>query len=499
LSVTLSDGIYVDTENLRPRLQNQIRRLAAFSNPVFYKNQRMGLSNFSNARFIYLGSDIDGYIKLPRGIYEPLMEHCDEAGIPCSVDDQRCSGSSIRVSFQGKLKDNQEGAVEELLRHDNGILNAATAFGKTVVCCRVIAERKVRTLILLESSALIEQWEKALEKFLVIDEEMPEYRTPSGRIRKRKSLIGVLQNAHDSTGGIVDIAMVGSIRKKGELHERFKSYGMVLLDECQHAPSGTIADILQESNARYVYGVTATPMRGDQLERITYMLIGPVRFRYTSKDRAKEQGIAHLVYPRFTHAVIPRFSQDHMHPNAAYEILRNNEDRDELIINDTVNCIVKGRTPVILTRYLDHARKLYEKLRNEASNVFLLTGDEAKKERREILDRMEKVPRDESMLLIATGKLIGEGFDYPRLDTLIMAMPVSFKSVVEQYAGRLNRDYEGKKDVIIYDYVDSHISIFERMYAKRLKAYKQIGYSIFAESAATDDATKNDEQPGVIL
>lgn len=153
----------------------------------------MGLSNFSNARFIYLGCDIDNYIKLPRGIYQELTERCSAAGISYSIDDQRCSGKPIRVSFQGELKNNQQQAVEELLHYNNGILNAATAFGKTVVCCKLIAERKVNTLILLETSTLIEQWEKALEKFLKIDEELPEYFTHSGRKRKRKSLIGVLQ------------------------------------------------------------------------------------------------------------------------------------------------------------------------------------------------------------------------------------------------------------------------------------------------------------------
>ena len=167
-----------------------------------------------------------------------------------------------------------------------------------------------------------------------------------------------------------------------------------------------------------------------------------------------------------------------MHPNEAYAILRENEDRDALIVNDVIKCIAKGRTPVILSRYVDHSRKLYDRLKSCADEVFLLSGENTKKQHRAVLEQMKQVEADKSMILVATGKLIGEGFDYPRLDTLIMAMPVSWKSVVEQYAGRLNRDYEGKESVIIYDYVDSHISMFEKMYHKRLKAYKQIGYDI---------------------
>ena len=484
LQITLSNGVYVNTENLQPRIQNQIRRMAAFSNPVFYKNQAMGLSNFENYRYIYLGSDDGEFIKVPRGILENITEECEKAGIEYEIEDNRGKGRPIHVEFIGELKESQISAVEKLLQYDNGILNAATAFRKTVVCCNVIAKKQVNTLILLQSSALMEQWREALEKFLHIDEELPEYETPTGRKKKRKSIIGKLQGAHDSTTGIIDLVMVGSVCKNGEYHRRLKEYGLILVDECHHAASDTIVDILQEANVKYVYGVTATPFRGDGLEKINYMLLGPIRYRYTSIDRAKEQGIEHLVYPHFTRAVAPRFSQDNMHSNEAYEIIRNNEDRDELIIRDVKQCVDGGRTPVILSKYVEHSQRLYQRLINYADKVFLLSGRNSKKEHKEILKQMNQVTPEESMNLVATGKLIGEGFDYPRLDTLIMATPVAWKGVVEQYAGRLNRNYVGKKGVVIYDYVDSHISMFDRMYHKRIRAYKQIGYDIFSGTGA---------------
>ena len=438
-----------------------------------------------NSAFI----DENGYIKIPRGLLENIIVECEKAGIDYQIQDERCQGNQIKAEFNGQLKESQIPAVDILAENETGILNAATAFGKTVVCCNIIARKKVNTLILLQSSALMEQWESALEKFLMIDEELPEYQTPSGRKKRRKSVIGKLQGAHDSTTGIIDIAMVGSVCKKGEFHRRLKEYGLIIVDECHHAASDTIVEVLQEVNAKYVYGVTATPFRSDGLEKINYMLLGPIRYKYTSKDRAKEQGIEHLIYPRFTRAVAPRFQQDKMHPNEAYAIIRENEDRDNIIINDVIKCVKDGRTPVILSRYVDHSKKLYERLVGHADKVFLLSGENSKKEHRAILQQMNQVQAEESMILVATGKLIGEGFDFSRLDTLIMAMPVSWKSVVEQYAGRLNRDYEGKKSVIIYDYVDSHISMFEKMYYKRLKAYKQIGYDVFdGKEAEKQDA-----------
>lgn len=476
MEIVLSNLIYVDTKNLKYRLQNRIRRLAAFLNPVYFKNQRIGYSNYQESRTIYMGQDEHSYIGIPRGLYDELIQRCDEAGIKYHIEDKRAVGRMIDVTFQGELRESQVPAAEKMLVYDTGILSAATAFGKTVVCSKLIADRKVNTLILLESSALIEQWFDALQEFLDIREELPEYQTLSGRTRKRKSVIGRIHGAHDSSTGIIDIAMVGSLCKKGEFHPRLQEYGMCIMDECHHAATATVIEILQEVKAKYVYGVTATPMRSDGLEKINYMLLGDVRYRYTAKDRAEEQGIEHLVYPRFTRVAYPR-SQE-MHINDAYMLIKDSEVRNEQIVDDVKKCIDNGRTPLVLTRYKEHASLLSERLQAYADKLFLLSGDKSKKELQEIREKMEDVSPDETMILVATGQMVGEGFDYPRLDTLIMATPVSWKGIVEQYAGRLNRDYAGKKNVVVYDYVDSHIYKFDKMYGKRLKAYKQIGYQI---------------------
>lgn len=481
LSITIANQLYVNTCNLKPRIQNQIRRMAAFPNPIFFRNKAIGLSNYANSRYIYLGEDDNGYICIPRGLLEHLIEKLKTAGIPYYISDKRMGGTAIKAEFIGELRDNQKKAVNALIQYDNGILSAATAFGKTVVCSNLIARKQVNTLILLESSSLIEQWEKSLSTFLKIDEELPEYKTRTGRIKKRKSLIGIIQGAKDTSTGIVDIAMVGSLYKKGEFHPRLKDYGMILVDECHHSASETISRILREVPAKYMYGVTATPFRSDGLDRINEMLLGPVRFEYSAKEKAKEHGIDYLIVPRFTRAVSPH-GRDRLHINEAYEIIRNNELRNEQIVDDIKSCITANRTPVVLTRFTEHADVLYDLLKDCADNVFLLTGKKSKKERRELRTQMDSVPVTESLILVATGQLIGEGFDYPRLDTLIMAAPVAWKGLVEQYAGRLNRDFEGKQNVMVFDYIDANIPVFDNMYAKRLKAYKRIGYKLYDEN-----------------
>lgn len=478
LHLVFNDGIYIDTLNLTPKIQNQIRSRAAFDNPVFYKNRRLGYSNYYNFSTVYMGKDVDGYIRIPRGLSEKLISECMDAEIAYDVEDIREKGRPLRVSFKGDLRVQQDLAAQRLLAYDNGILSAATAFGKTVVCSYLIAERKVSTLILLQSKDLLEQWVDELNHFLDIDEELPTYRTKTGRIKKRSSVIGVLHGGKNTLTGIVDVAMVGSIYGKGEFNELLNTYGMVIMDECHHAAANTAVEVLQKVNARYVYGVSATIKRDDNLEKIIYMLLGPVRHSFTAKERAIEQGIEHLVYPRYTRIVDTLESGKDV--TAAFNVISKSKLRNEQIKSDIQECVVMGRTPVVLTRQKEQAKMLYDELQGIAEYVFLLYGGNTDKANKEIREEIKRVAPDKSMILIATGQKIGEGFDCPRLDTLMFAAPVSFPGRLEQYVGRLNRDYPDKKDVIVYDYVDSHMYYFNKMYAKRLRTYKKMGFKVLS-------------------
>ena len=475
--MVLSNGVYVDTLNLMPRIQNQIRSLAAFDNPEYYKNKRLGYSNYYNFSAVYLGKDIDGYIRIPRGLRERISEECMKAGIPIEISDQREIGRPIRVSFKGNLRLQQELAAEQLLKYSDGVLEAATAFGKTVVCSYLIAERKVNTLILLQNKDLLSQWVDELNKFLDIREEPPEYETKAGRKKKRGSVIGILHGSKNTLTGIVDIAMVGSMYSKGKFQNLKHSYGMVIVDECRHAASHTYMEVLQKINAKYVYGVSATPKRGDHLDKIIYMMLGSLRHRFTALDRAEEQGIGHYFIPRYTRVIDTVESRNDI--NQAYNQISTSKVRNEMIANDTKQSISQKQTPVILTRYKEHAKILYDMLKNEADHVFLLYGDNSDKENAEMRIRLKQVPRTESLILIATGQKIGEGFDFPRLDALMLAAPVSAEGRLVQYIGRLNRDYEGKEAVYVYDYIDAHMMKFNKMYEKRLRTYKKTGFSVW--------------------
>ncbi|MDO5294124.1 MAG: DEAD/DEAH box helicase family protein [bacterium] len=476
LSITMSNQIYIGIENVKPRMQNQIRRLAAFSNPEYYKTQAMGFSTRGIPRIIACSQEYDKFIGIPRGCKEKLKELLKSSDILCHEKDERQAGKCIAVSFRGELYPEQKRAALKMLESDIGILGAATAFGKTAVGAYLVAERKVNTLVLVHNSEIMKNWVEDFEKFLEIREELPEYLTPKGRLKKRKSVIGRLYGGHNSITGILDIAMISSLGKKGEINQIVKNYGMVIMDECHHGASQTAEDVLNEVSAKYVYGLTATPKRDDGQEQKIFMQFGPIRYRYTAKDRAKEQGVEHFVYPRFTRLV--NVNGEQLGINEAYREVIASEVRNNQIITDVEECISKGRTPLVLTRFKEHAGILYEQLKTKSDHIFLLQGGRSSKEKELIRENMKEVPSSETIILVAIGQYIGEGFNYPRLDTMMLATPIAWQGNVEQYAGRLHRDYEGKQDVVIYDYVDTHIRVLEKMYHKRLRAYKKIGYEL---------------------
>lgn len=261
--IVLADRIYIDSSGMSNKTKRQLRRMATFSNKQYFQNQAMDMPNYDESRLIYLGSDEGKYIVLPRGLREDILKKFDNAGIRYKIEDKRTQGRELNISFKGELRESQIPAAETMLENETGILHAATAFGKTVVCCDMIARRGISTLILVDRADLMNQWIKRLDEFLDIDEELPEYQTKTGRTRKRKSLIGNLQGAHDTLTGIVDVAMIRSLKKKDGFHPMLKEYAQVYFDECHHAASESAIEVLQEINAKYVYGVTATPKRGD--------------------------------------------------------------------------------------------------------------------------------------------------------------------------------------------------------------------------------------------
>lgn len=493
LPIVRGNGLYIQKEHLTPAARNRLIRLAAFRNPDFYKKQAMHFSTHNIPRIISTAAVIDGFLVLPRGCEEALCALLQDAGADYAIQDETCPGRPLHIAFTGTLRPDQQPAADALLAYRNGVLSATTAFGKTVVAAWLIAQRGVNTLILVHTQALLNQWQAALSQFLRIDESLPPQPKRCGRQRKR-CLIGQIGGGKNTAAGFVDIAMLQSLVRGGEVDLRVREYGLVIVDECHHVSAAGFEQVLRAVPARYVYGLTATPARADGHGPIITMQCGPIRYEVSAKEQAERQGFARVVVPRFT-----RFALSLTTEKATYgkmcEALAQNTLRNDLIVQDARDLLAQGRTPLLLTERLEHAKILAATLRTFCPHVFLLSGRGTVKEKRAQLDELAAVPAGEPLAVVAIGKYAGEGFDLPRLDALLLTMPVVWKGTLTQYTGRLHRAAPGKREVLLYDYVDVRVPMLEQQYRRRLRSYAALAYTVRGSTAISnlDDHTAQKE------
>lgn len=477
VELIISNLIYIKKDGFSNKALNKIKRLAAFKNPEYYKKQAMRFSVYGTPRVISTAEDFGEYIALPRGCFDAVVDMLIQLGVECSFKNECQKGTDIQVEFNGELRPEQDKAAKAMLFRSNGILSATTAFGKTVVGSYLISQRKVNTLILVHNSALLEQWKQSIEKFLVFNREKPTYTTKTGRVKTRE-FVGQLSGNKNTLNGIVDIAIMQSVVSGGDVKSFVKDYGMVIVDECHHIPAVSFEKILKEVTAEFVYGLTATPKRKDGHQPIIFMQCGPIRYMKTAAEQAQKSGFEHVITPRFTRLRIAQNENEKVNINDVYSAVTESNSRNSMIINDVASAFNENRHPIVLTERFEHAQSLYEELRKQVNNVFLLSGRGTVKEKREALEKIKQVPEGTPFVIVATGKYIGEGFDEPRLDTLFLAMPIAWQGTLAQYAGRLHRKCDGKTEVRIYDYVDVFVDVLERMYFKRLKGYAELGYRV---------------------
>ncbi len=473
--------IFIPKEGVSHKALNVLKRLAAFKNPEFYKAQAMRMPTYNKPRIISCSDETVEYLCLPRGCEEDIKILLNRFNVDIELVDKTNNGRNINVEFSGELREEQQSAVNEILKFDNGVLAAATAFGKTVIASKIIAEKKINTLIIVHRKQLLSQWITKLSEFLIIKEELPEFKEKRNK-QKKQALIGYIGGGKENLTGIIDIAIVQSLNKNNEILECTRNYGMVIVDECHHIPAFSFEQVMKNINAKYIYGLTATPARLDGHHPIIFMQCGPVRFKVDAKAQADKRPFEHFVIPRFTGFKVfidkadPSSSTKKFPIQEIFSELIVSEKRNQLIISDIIKNYEKGRNSLILTERTVHVELLVKKLGDKIPEVIALTGKISSKKIRETLNKISCTPLDKPLVLVATGKYIGEGFDEPRLDTLFLAMPISWKGTLQQYVGRLHRLYSSKKEVQVYDYVDIHVRMLEKMYNKRLNGYASFGY-----------------------
>lgn len=482
LIIHKSDRIYIPLKSISDKVSNHLKHIAAFKNPEFYSKQAMRISIYNIPRIICRADFTDEYLAMPRGCEDAIINMLYSLKIDYEIVDNTNHGKPIGVTFKGKERDEQLDAINALMPFSNGVLSATTAFGKTVTAAAMIARRKTNTLILVHSKALLMQWHERLSEFLDIDFTEEEISKKRGR-KKAFSPVGCLDSTSNTLHGVIDIALMQSCSENDEVKPFVKGYGMVIVDECHHVSSITFENVLKHVTAHYVYGLTATPIRKDGLQPIIFMQCGPIRFSADAKAQIQKQSFQRYLVPRFT-SYRP-VTDDKQSFTVLSQSLAESEIRNNLIIEDVLNVVAAGRTPIILTARTSHVELLAEMLKQHVANIIQLTGEGTAKNKRETLQKLQDIPKDAPLVIVATGKYVGEGFDYSRLDTLFLALPISWKGLVAQYAGRLHRENESKKDVRIYDYIDIHEPVCENMYRKRLKGYSAIGYRVLSKDTQT--------------
>ena len=473
VEIIKADKLYIPLKAVSAKVLNHLKRIAAFKNPEFYSKQALRLSTYAIPRIISCFDITNEYLAMPRGCEDATRSFLNDNAVTYTITDKTNHGNKISVSFQGEEREEQLEAINALLPYTNGILHATTAFGKTVTAAAIIARKKVNTLILVHSKALLKQWHDRLTEFLNIDYPKHEEKNKRGR-RKVFSPIGCFDSSGNTLHGIIDIALIQSCLDEDGVKPFVQDYGMVIVDECHHVSSITFEQVLMSIKAHTIYGLTATPIRKDGHQPIIFMQCGPIRFTTDVKSQIAKQSFDRFLIPRFTS--YNSILEDRLSIATLYKYLSEDEIRNNLIVDDICKAVNTGRTPIILTNRTAHVSVLAEKLNATIKNVISLTGAGTTREKREAMQRLQTIPDSEQLVIVATGKYVGEGFDYPRLDTLFLALPISWKGLLTQYAGRLHREYEGKKDVRIYDYIDIHEPICDSMYRKRLKGYAAIGY-----------------------
>ncbi len=461
VQVVRANQIFIEKQDMPAAMLNRLLRIAAFQNPEFYKAQAMRLPTFGKPRVVSCGEDLARHLALPRGCLQEVAALFKEYGIQVASRDERFVGTPLSCSFQGTLRVHQAVAVEAIMQHDEGVVNAPTAFGKTAIASWLIAKRGVNTLVIVHRQQLLDQWRERLAMFL----EMPidEIGQIGGSKTKRK--------------GTIDVAIVQSLYQDHAVKDFVAEYGHIVVDECHHLSAVTFEKVLAAAKAKYILGLTATPVRKDGHQPIIFMQCGPIRYAMAARAMTEQNPFDHVVFPRST-AFPGVASAGDASIQDLYAGVVKDADRNEQIVSDMLGAVAGGRSPLLLTGRTEHLESFASALAWRVQHVLVLRGGMGSRQRKAMWQRLAAIPELEPRVILATGSYVGEGFDDARLDTLFLAMPISWRGTLQQYVGRLHRLHDNKRVVQVYDYVDVNVRMLARMYERRLRGYSDMGYRI---------------------
>lgn len=453
---TLGNQLYIEKAGLPQSLMNRLIRLAAFQNPEFYKAQAMRMSTWNIARIIGRAEDRPKHLALPRGCIEDVKSLLSANNIALRLDDVRSQGQILPATFTGTLRPDQQDALNAVVQHDFGMLVAPTAFGKTVTAAAIIARRSVSTLILVHRAELMRQWQERLGTFLALNGQK----------------IGMIGAGKKKPTGILDIAVIQSLARRDDLPELLSQYGQIIVDEAHHLSAQSFEATLNEANSRFILGLSATPVRSNGHHPIIFMQCGPIR--HVAKRPAH---VPKELIVQAQHLFMPAIPQ-HAGIQEVIKQLSEDGNRNARIVTDAINALKAGRKILLLTKRNEHLSLLHDHLKDSGYPCFALHGRMKSKERQAVVEALNTLPENSPHIVLASAQLVGEGFDHAPLDTLILTLPISWEGALQQYAGRLHRDHANKTDILIHDYAELDHPQLSRMWEKRQRGYRAMGYRV---------------------
>ena len=450
----LAGMLAIRRAGIPPGLYASLKHLAVLHNPAFHKNERLRMSNHATPRFIRCYAEDLEHLYLPRGVTEAAAALVAEAGSRLEIHDVRSEPAPLKVTFTGALRKLQAETVEELARHELGVLEAPPGAGKTVMGCALIARHATPTLVLVDRRELLDQWRAQLRTHLGID---------AGQVGAGKR----------TQTRAVDIATFQTVVRSQRPDELLDGYGLVVIDECHRVAAPTIERTVREVRARRWLGLTATPQRPDGLKDVMVMQCGPIRRRIDQID----DHLVRLLHVHDTQLAVNMPTDGLTRGEVLallYESIVDDAGRTDQVCDDVARALRDGRNCLVLSGRTEHVETLTGGLRDRGFDPLVLHGRLNVTKRRAVHARLAE---ERQVLLVATDRYIGEGFDCPRLDTLFLAFPVSAPQRIEQYAGRVVRAHPGKDTAEVHDYRDAGVPMLKAMYNRRKAGYRKLRFA----------------------
>ena len=446
LTILLQQNISVQRDGLTTPLINFLKEELNFTNSEYFIKKKSGKNTFGTEKYFKLVEETENQIIIPRGFIGKLLRFCKEQNLEFDFQDNRKLRNEISYTFNATLRNHQEKSIESVSKKDFGVIVAPPASGKTIMGLKIIADKRQPALIVVHRKQLLEQWQERVQAFLGIP----------------KQEIGIIGQGKTKIGKQITIATIQSLPKQIEqIHNQF---GTILVDECHHIPAETFRNTIDKLNTFYLYGLTATPFRKYNDDKLIFAFLGEIISEITSNEIENFQHAQIIV--RNTNLDVP-FNSKTDNFETLSKILVHDSERNKLILNDINKEIQKGKRIVIITERKEHIDTLYIFLK-QSYEVVTLSGDDSESNRK---SKRQTLLQGNFQVLITTGQYFGEGSDLPNINSLFLVYPFSFKGKLIQYIGRVQRS---EINPTIYDYRDIKIDYLNKLFLKRNTYYRKI-------------------------